>query len=332
MLNRFVLFLVQLASVWLALSLGSAYAVDFCWKGSQTRGVGTIPVGCDGGRNKEVGMCYTPCKPGWEGSVTMCQRTCPSGYTNTGLTCHIDKPLLVGASVDACNFSTSCPSGYTNAGLVCGLNTPPVPSGYSPLVAGPAGSGLDLSREIYDRGIGLAPSVCESGKENDTGLCYPKCNAGFSGVGPVCWGQCPSGWVQCGMGCARSSQACGTATASMAGGVAMAVGSTASLIMSAGASGAATTGANAPKMAESLSKLEKLKALYTANKAAIEAVSAAGTIAAAVYKAEQAVTPEELAAANLAIYGLLDPSGWTSAAGSFVHPKCDTVIKNNLHR
>ena len=323
-------FLGQLfVAILYSLPINASANNEFCWKGSQTRGVGTIPVGCNGGRQKEVGMCYTPCKAGWEGAVTMCLRTCPSGYVNTGLTCHVDKPLLVGASVDACNLSTSCPSGYTNAGLLCGLNTPPVPSGYSAMVAGPAGSGLDLSREIYDRGIGLAPSVCEANKENDTGLCYPRCNPGFSGVGPVCWGQCPAGWVQCGMGCAASASACGLATASMVKSVGLAVAQSAALIASLGTSAAATTSTKAPKAAESLSKLQKLKDLYQANKAAIDiartTVSNAVDINAAINRAENAVTDEEIAAAVLIVAGLFDPTGWAEVAASYTYPTCEKI-------
>ena len=326
MLKRCLVILAQLATVFLLSQPLDALAdVDFCWKGSYGRGVGTIPVGCTGGRQKEVGMCYTPCKAGWEGAVTMCLRSCPPGYVNTGLTCHVDKPLLVGASVDACNLSTSCPSGYTNAGLLCGLNTPPVPAGYSALVAGPAASGLDLSREIYDRGIGLAPSVCEPGKENDAGLCYPRCNAGYGAAGPVCWGQCPAGWVQCGMGCARNATACTTATGSMVAGVGMAVAQSAALIATLGTSGAASTSANAPKAAESLSRLQKLKELYNANKQVLDAASRGYTIGSAITKTESAVTAEELAAATMMVVGLFDPTGWTSAASSYTHPTCDKI-------
>jgi hypothetical protein len=32
---------------------------------------------------------------------------------------------------------------------------------------------------------------CNDDQEKDGGLCYPKCNDGFFGVGPVCWGNTP---------------------------------------------------------------------------------------------------------------------------------------------
>lgn len=37
------------------------------------------------------------------------------------------------------------------------------------------------------RVFALTPDTCPSGFENDAGLCYPACEAGFKGVGPVCW-------------------------------------------------------------------------------------------------------------------------------------------------
>ena len=34
---------------------------------------------------------------------------------------------------------------------------------------------------------------CPSGTEQNVALCYPLCNAGYYGDGPVCWENCPSG-------------------------------------------------------------------------------------------------------------------------------------------
>jgi hypothetical protein len=34
--------------------------------------------------------------------------------------------------------------------------------------------------------------ICSSDKDTDVGLCYTKCKAGFKGIGPVCWGSCPT--------------------------------------------------------------------------------------------------------------------------------------------
>ena len=65
------------------------------------------------------------------------------------------------------------------------------------------------------------PNTCPPDKpELDAGLCYPKCRAGFKGVGPVCWAitkgigvgkpiglePCPAGWVNDGLICREPIQ------------------------------------------------------------------------------------------------------------------------------
>lgn len=59
------------------------------------------------------------------------------------------------------------------------------------------------------------PDTCPPGYEYDAGLCYPPCEPGFNGVGPVCWAQtqsvgvgvpvglepCPAGWSNDGLTC-----------------------------------------------------------------------------------------------------------------------------------
>lgn len=60
-------------------------------------------------------------------------------------------------------------------------------------------------KDSYGRGVGQVPSACPSGWER-TGadlLCYPKCKAGFKGVGPVCWQDCPANFRNDGAMCAK---------------------------------------------------------------------------------------------------------------------------------
>ena len=46
--------------------------------------------------------------------------------------------------------------------------------------------------DAYGRGVGVFPG-CASDEEKDGALCYPKCKAGYKGIGPVCWQQnCPT--------------------------------------------------------------------------------------------------------------------------------------------
>jgi hypothetical protein len=53
------------------------------------------------------------------------------------------------------------------------------------------------------RGVGTIPNQCPPNQDYDAGLCYPKCNAGYKGVGPVCWASCPSGFRDDGAFCAK---------------------------------------------------------------------------------------------------------------------------------
>ena len=172
-------------------------ADDFCWLKTQPRGAGTIPTACSGDKTNQNGLCYNKCpadKPNGVGPV--CWSACPSGYTDMGAVCHINMPLTVsptwvcthhwpGWMGGGCRWKdTRCPSGYTNAGLFCALTARPVPAGFS-------GTYLDPMKNTYPRGAGTIPSNCGT-KQNQAGLCYNACPAGFAGVGPVCWNSCPS--------------------------------------------------------------------------------------------------------------------------------------------
>jgi hypothetical protein len=59
------------------------------------------------------------------------------------------------------------------------------------------------------------PDTCPPGQDYDAGLCYPSCEPGYNGVGPVCWADtqsrgigvpvglepCPAGWSNDGLTC-----------------------------------------------------------------------------------------------------------------------------------
>jgi hypothetical protein len=75
-------------------------------------------------------------------------------------------------------FSTTCwqrcPEGMKDIGAFC--------------------SDLDIkAKNSYGRGAGFVLQ-CRPGTEQNGALCYPQCNSGYYGVGPVCWENTPSGW------------------------------------------------------------------------------------------------------------------------------------------
>ena len=45
---------------------------------------------------------------------------------------------------------------------------------------------------------------CTGDQEYDVGLCYDKCDSGYKGIGPVCWGQCPADTEECAALCLYS--------------------------------------------------------------------------------------------------------------------------------
>lgn len=76
---------------------------------------------------------------------------------------------------------------------------------------------LDMIPGLGDIMGAMAPYMCstnrcEEGEQEDAGLCYPQCDGGYDGVGPMCWAKnvnigvgvlknCPSGWPSSGLIC-----------------------------------------------------------------------------------------------------------------------------------
>ena len=70
---------------------------------------------------------------------------------------------------------------------------------------------------------GIVPTDCGPDRDNDAGLCYPKCKPGFHGVGPLCWQDtvtlgagtavgledCPAGYRNDGLTCFKDAQCSG---------------------------------------------------------------------------------------------------------------------------
>jgi hypothetical protein len=69
-------------------------------------------------------------------------------------------------------------------------------------------------KETNGRGAGvpLDANTCDNpGWEKDPHglLCYPRCNANYTGVGPVCWQNCPAGFSDNGAFCAKPNNSYG---------------------------------------------------------------------------------------------------------------------------
>ncbi|NJP10556.1 MAG: hypothetical protein HC866_14640 [Leptolyngbyaceae cyanobacterium RU_5_1] len=110
------------------------------------------------------------CNSGQEYDAGLCYSKCDPGYKGVGPVCW-----------------KSCPDGYKDDGALCRKDV------------------QIIAKESYGRGAG-APLTCASGEDSDAGLCYPKCQNGYKGVGPVCYESCPSGYKDDGLTCRRDAK------------------------------------------------------------------------------------------------------------------------------
>lgn len=300
-----------------AVSHATVTSDQFCWRDSYGRGVGTIPTSCTAGKTYDTGLCYESCRAGYTGVGPVCWQQCPPGYVDTGAFCHINKPLVVAGSWRCTTewggicwwWTTDCPAGYGNGAVgLCSLNPTSPPNGMK-------GTYLDPIKDSYGRGVGTLPTGCPGG-EYDAGLCYQNCNAGYDGVGPVCWNSCPAGKKPCGAGCADSDAVCAEVTSNQV----ISAFQVISTIASGGVFGAAS---NSITRAESLSRTQQLVAELKAgwnnikNSDAYELLKDTHD----TYKIEQIITtnsPEEA----MRIASTFDPTGVAGAVAAFTFPVC----------
>ena len=164
---------------------------------SYGRGAGSA-LGCADGEERDGALCYPKCKEGYNGAGPVCWQRCPEGYTNDGATCR--RPAkIISADNGECPWYDKCCLGKKNRG-----------KSKCPEGQGFKNDGCTCRRDLhiiakdsYGRGAGKPLRTCDSDEEKDGALCYPKCKAGFNGVGPVCWGKCPEGYKNDGATCRK---------------------------------------------------------------------------------------------------------------------------------
>lgn len=67
--------------------------------------------------------------------------------------------------------------------------------------------GFYCAKSAYSRGVGRAHvGSCAPNEDEDAGLCYDRCNDGYSGAGPGCWQQCPPSFDDIGVSCHKPSE------------------------------------------------------------------------------------------------------------------------------
>ena len=213
-------------------------SIDFCWKDSYGRGVGTIPSTCTAGLKKEGMLCYEPCKAGYETSTLgACLQKCTNGFTDQGLFCrkaeyHVKEyPWQFGDPLNDSGMTRRCEAvhgsgkcwkpllvvverckvGYEHILGFCRPERAP-----NCIAEGYAGQfDLSCTKDTYFKTPKIAN--CANGQENNAGLCYKSCGSGSYGVGPVCWSSCSAKTLptECGAGCTSDATACATQTTNL---------------------------------------------------------------------------------------------------------------------
>jgi len=180
--------------------------------------------------------------------------------------------------------------------------------------------------------------ICKAGEQEDVGLCYTPCSAGYTGVGPVCWGGCPAGWAQCGAACGVNSSECAGKIIDMVEKTAGMVADIAGLVTGVGA--AATVAEKVAEIAEKVkdvaevaSKLNDLISLIITaaakNNQTISQDDAkkqaqnelAGVM---IYQQSQGQTPD-LLNTTWDLLATVDPTGILGAAKAFYYPLCSKI-------
>ncbi len=259
-----------------------------CWRNTQVRDIGKIPVRCKSNeQDSGDGLCYDRCRSGYYNAVTMCVPECPAGFDNDGLYCRKPAPYkrdeypvsatevatfqwnltgamsrcvqdhgstnCVAANSDTIVYET-CRTGYQQAPLITNLCTPVCPGDMEDI-------GVSCRKTTYDRGIGRLKQ-CDTNQDTDAGLCYNKCSSGFEGVGPVCWAQCPAKLpTNCGTTCAASTAACGMAVSDQVLSPLLAVGNVVLTVVTVGTATGAQVAAKAGITALKTTGLEVSKQL-----------------------------------------------------------------------
>lgn len=222
---------VEKVMEWVAAEVAQS-SLPFCWRQSYGRGVGKIPNTCPAGKEKIGALCYSKCPSGMKRFGFDCHSVCPSGFRDDGLFCRKAEygrgagyPWKFGDGFNDRGMFRRCERahGHGNCEKWGAIVYPKCRAGYRPFgccICRPAqpncpslglNNGIDLSCGKKIQIGDPTPMICRSDLEYDAGLCYPRCDGGFNGVGPVCWQYCDSDQTDCGAGCASSGADCGLA-------------------------------------------------------------------------------------------------------------------------
>lgn len=206
---------------------GGVESVAHCAKPSYDRGAGTIPDSCPEGQEKNGALCYPKCNQGYTGVGPVCWENCPDGYTDTGAFCTRAADTIIqdryqrnaaGRIPDYAN----CPADYLQTALLC-TKCETKDKGYYNYTWGCGTSiapcwdgGVGCRNDCYRTWITKPDTSCDTfprkaqcagDEELIDGLCYKKCNNGYSSSrGDILFctkDGCPNGYKDTGLTCYR---------------------------------------------------------------------------------------------------------------------------------
>ncbi len=358
-------------------SAGGVPEKDFCWRDSYGRGVGTVPTSCAPGQDMVGLLCYDKCSAGMQRAGVDCHSTCPAGFRDDGLFCRraeygrgagypwrFSDGFSSDGMLNRCNKDNQglgcemsgaiaypkCRPGYTAVG--CCICRPSVPD----CLALGLGGNLDLSCakkiEVGQPKLGACPAGTNglAGAQEMDGGCYGSCQAGYKGVGPVCWGNAPKkplvdpDWKECAMGAAKDDLTCGKVTFNQVASVGQLALTAATLGSSMLGSTAASSAQKAGMLADLEAKYNALIAAYNAAKQQSKAIQAAETayeVGSSLNKAKNDISAlknaaktaqnETLLAADITraaaqIAAIVDTTGVSSVVSAYSYPLCSSYF------
>lgn len=329
-----------------------------CNRPSYGRGVGTLPTRCGPGQTYSDGLCYSGCPPGRVGVGPACHTPCPAGWAPVGADptavscwkpplsnqrefsyvrgagyviwegdrCARENQAAGGCEQQGAIHYPRCKAGYIGIGPVCWQQLQNCPAGFRD-------DGLACAKPpLEGRGVGTIPTGCEVG-EYQAGLCYSQCNAGFGGVGPVCWGQCPRAMpVDCGLMCGRSANDCQQAAMQQVSSMAQVLATALTAVATAGTSLATQATVQAARAAAvSSAKIMIREALKSMPKNTPPATVRATVEKMAQDSGKKLSEKEVTALVNTATgvdfdFGDLEPTGLLDFVKAFQVPMCQADV------
>ncbi len=347
-------------------SPGFADEPTYCWKDTIPRGVGTVPGKCPEGKEMVGLFCYDKCPttdfyggPGMKRVGIDCHSICPAGMADQGLFCRASEvsragfPWKFGDSLDLSGAVSRCEA--ENGGGKCekwgAIIYPKCKEGYTslgcctcrPAVPDCERLGLNKNGQVdlsCAKAIKIASApkigVCGEGEEEDAGLCYKTCPAGYYGVGPVCWKSSPLSWVDCGMGAASTQAQCAIVTSNQVYTVGLLALNVATFGTSLVGTKVATGAESASKFAYLKENYDRLLALYAQAKASYPRLEQAeqlvlkGSTALQVHTAANTAldifTEADITRLAAQIAQIVDPSGASGVVAAYTYPKCSQLF------